>query len=465
MASSSSSSSEPVLKRAAVTRTCGICKCDFPGDDALYAHVEANHTKPWVKGVVCNWDGCTYSTASSKCDYRVHLRTHTNEKPFSCDVCDYVCTQSGALRSHIRTHSGNKPYLCNICNMSLTTSSNLSTHMRTHSGKKPYSCDICGMSFRQTSHLIRHMRRHTGERPFSCDICDMSFKQSGHLSTHMHIHSGKKPYSCDTCDLSFTQSGNLTRHMLIHTDEKPYSCNICDMSFREFGHLRKHTRTHSGEKPYPCSICVASFADSSALKRHKLTHTAPKCVYCGERPLSRDSLMCGFCDNKYSWQYHVKEKAVFSFLAEFDLRLAHFVRDQNIGCGVRRRPDGYLDLIVTVGDGRVLFIVEVDEDFHRRNDIKCEFVRLQDIMDAHRGALYVLRYNPDQRDGLGTECLTALSQRCLDIIDGEYENALKDENCALIVEYIGYPEARVELCNRTWFQSQIELLSQHHVDG
>ena len=76
----------------------------------------------------------------------------------------------------------------------------------------------------------------------------------------------------------------------------------------------------------------------------------------------------------------------------------------------------------------------------------------------------MLRFNPDQPNGLGKVCLTALAQRCLDILDGEYENVLKAENCALLVEYIGYPEARVELCNRTWFQSQIELLSQHHVD-
>lgn len=42
----------------------------------------------------------------------------------------------------------------------------LRTHLRTHSDLKGFSCDLCGTSFRTKGSLIRHNRRHTGRRGF-----------------------------------------------------------------------------------------------------------------------------------------------------------------------------------------------------------------------------------------------------------------------------------------------------------
>lgn len=38
----------------------------------------------------------------------------------------------------------------------------LRTHMKTHSDQKNFSCDLCETSFRTKGSLIRHNRRHTG---------------------------------------------------------------------------------------------------------------------------------------------------------------------------------------------------------------------------------------------------------------------------------------------------------------
>ena len=67
---------------------------------------------------------------------------------------------------------------CQICGKFVTR---LSSHMKIHSSEKAFRCELCGKGFKQSSDLTSHIRTHTGSKPYKCDFCQKTF---GHSDSH-----------------------------------------------------------------------------------------------------------------------------------------------------------------------------------------------------------------------------------------------------------------------------------------
>nr|XP_054920584.1 zinc finger protein ZFP2-like [Dermacentor andersoni] len=226
-----------------------------------------------------------------------HFRNRTGKKR-KCETCGKEFHRAYDLTHH-RTHTDERPYKCQVCEKSFRHSCHLKIHNRTHTDERPHKCQICAKSFRQSSHLDNHRRTHTDERPYKCQICNKSFRQSNHLDNHKRVHTGEKPYICKTCSKSYTQLATLRTHEHTHAEEKPHACQKCGKSFEKKYDLKRHLDCQCGNSAFVCEICDRFFMKNSTLLRHRRTkhvdETPFECMQCGCRfadKETRDRHLC-----------------------------------------------------------------------------------------------------------------------------------------------------------------------------
>ena len=88
--------------------------------------------------------------------YRLFKCNYKSPQP-----CDRYVSNLSKFFDHLRSHTGEKPFLCEVegCNKSFTQRTNLKQHiLEVHDGYKPFSCEICGKGFAKKFNAQTHLQ-------------------------------------------------------------------------------------------------------------------------------------------------------------------------------------------------------------------------------------------------------------------------------------------------------------------
>ena len=109
---------------------CGSCSKEFVLEDDLVAHTKTHYKKTWAK----HW-WKKFILMNDENDHEAN-RKHK----YVCEQCDKRFSQKLHLESHLKMHTRDKPYKCNICAFKSVYLSYLKLHMiRRHRNKSEFS--------------------------------------------------------------------------------------------------------------------------------------------------------------------------------------------------------------------------------------------------------------------------------------------------------------------------------------
>ncbi|CAG9827899.1 unnamed protein product [Diabrotica balteata] len=220
---------------------CEYCSKQFTEKNQFQRHLLTHKGK---KPYQCDFCFRKFKVMST---LTIHLRTHIGDKPFECDICYEKFWENDQCLKHKRKHikklhTEEKILKCEKCFKECRSSLLLEKHLRSHSRNEPYMCNVCSIKFVCINDFKKHIDKHSEYKLFEYDECGNKLSDNNDnnrwvllRSTHtegslekvcmdpqklnlqMKLHPNK--FKCDICSQVFTENDQLMQHKCVYTKE------------------------------------------------------------------------------------------------------------------------------------------------------------------------------------------------------------------------------------------------------
>uniref|UniRef100_F6VRW9 C2H2-type domain-containing protein n=1 Tax=Ciona intestinalis TaxID=7719 RepID=F6VRW9_CIOIN len=293
-----------------------------PQEPPLYRNCSGMNSDP-------NQPGGGYGTAEESLSRR------------SCRFCQKVFGSESALQIHLRSHTGERPFKCNICANRFSTKGNLKVHFSRHQEKYPHiemnanpipeyldnvptSSGIpYGMSIipdftevpdPDTALPVPVPDKHIppplihNSRILHQSSSPPSFALPRHMSEGSRPTYDEEPSKRQNAPSETSKLQQLVDQIDKGKELEKNECHICHRVLSCQSALKLHYRTHTGERPYKCDLCSRAFTTRGNLRTHyssvhrqQLRSSPPtnpsvmrgvslQCPLCGSRFMDQQSM-------------------------------------------------------------------------------------------------------------------------------------------------------------------------------
>ncbi|XP_078724564.1 zinc finger protein ZFAT isoform X2 [Lampetra fluviatilis] len=181
---------------------------------------------------------------------------------------EYSISQLCTGQNNITRANSLKIFSCEYCGKVFKFKYSLQVHLRVHTQEKPYKCPDCDYASAIKANLVVHIRKHTGEA-FSCEKCPFTCRNRGHLRVHMERVHQRVKHACSFCRMRYTEVKNLLKHLEQTHDQQDEKVRVA------YAELRLRTREGRRQLLYTCPVCGHAFKTQYARDQHRLTHAEP----------------------------------------------------------------------------------------------------------------------------------------------------------------------------------------------
>merc|ERR1712130_74494 len=142
---------------------------------------------------------------------------------FQCGFYDRDFKQAKQLTIHIRSHTKERPFKCELCNISYSEKRTLDRHMKRH-------VDLKNHKELPDGSIVHVKHKSTNGRPYICDFCGKAYKNNAGLWYH------SQPGRCSANPKGLPRTWGMVNNEWI--------CEICDKVYTSKTGLDYHS-THS----------------------------------------------------------------------------------------------------------------------------------------------------------------------------------------------------------------------------